>query len=77
MSQLFSRVAEAYCLFHKETHITCVFPGGGGGGGEGGGLVPTLNPHMQPADNLRKQFGPRSGPTFCPGLIRIQTVQTV
>ena len=27
------------------------------------------------ADNPFKQFGPRSGPTFCPDLIRVQTVR--
>ena len=29
---------------------------------------------MSSADNLCKRFGPRSGPTFCSGLIGVQTV---
>ena len=31
-------------------------------------------PDMSSADNLCKQFGPRSGPTFCSGLFGVQTV---
>ena len=31
-------------------------------------------PHMSSADNLCKWFGPRSGPTFSSGLIRVQIV---
>ena len=31
-------------------------------------------PDMSSADNLCKRFGPRSGTTFCSGLIGVQTV---
>ena len=31
-------------------------------------------PDMSSADNLCKRFGPRSGLTFCTGLIGVQTV---
>ena len=33
-----------------------------------------LNMTLSSADNPFKQFGPRSGPTFCQDLIRVQTV---
>ena len=34
-----------------------------------------LNITLSPADNPFKQFGPRSGPTFCPDKIGDQTVK--
>ena len=33
-----------------------------------------LNMTLSSADNPFKQFGPRSGLTFCPDLIEVQTV---
>ena len=33
-----------------------------------------LNKTLSSADNPFKKFGPRSGPTFCPDLIGVQTV---
>ena len=34
-----------------------------------------LDMTLSSADNTFKQFGPRSGPTFCPDLIGVQTVK--
>ena len=33
-----------------------------------------FNMTLSSADNPFKQFGPRSGPTFCPDMIGVQTV---
>ena len=34
-----------------------------------------FNTTLSSADNLFKKFRPRSGPTFCPDLIGVQTVK--
>ena len=36
-----------------------------------------LNMTLSSADNPFKQFGPRSGPIFCPDLIGVQTFDTL
>ena len=58
------------------TRIQIVFPGSDNFGSNPlyfSFCIKTL-PDMSSADNLCKQFGPRSGPTFCSGLIGVPTV---
>ena len=58
------------------TRIQIVFPGSDNFGSNPlyfTFCIKTL-PDMSSADNLCKWFGPRSGPTFCSGLIRVQIV---
>ena len=58
------------------TRIQIVFPGSDNFGSNPlyfSFCIKTL-PDMSSADNLCKQIGPRSGPTFCSGLIGVHTV---
>ena len=61
---------------HKESNKKNVFPGSDNFGSNPlyfTFCIITL-PDMSSADNLCKRFGPRSGQTFCSGLIGVQTV---
>ena len=69
-------ITERLLMGHKESNKKNVFPGSDNLGQVHCILpfcIKTL-PDMSSADNLCKRFGPRSGPTFCSGLIGVQTV---
>ena len=69
-------ITERLLMGRKESNKKNVFPGSDNFGSSPlyfTFCIKTL-PDMSSADNLCKRFGPRSGPTFCSGLIGVQTV---
>ena len=60
----------------KESNKKNVFPGSDNSGSNPMYFTFCMKtlPDMSYADYLCKRFGPRSGPTFCSGLIGVQTV---
>ena len=69
-------ITERLLMGRKESNKKNVFPGSDNFGSNPLHLtfcIKTL-PDMSSADNLCKWFGPRSDPTFCSGLIGVQTV---
>ena len=69
-------ITERLLMGSKESNKKNVFPGSDNFGSNPLYFTfcnKTL-PDMSSADNLCKRFGPRSGPTFCSGLIGVQTV---